>query len=148
MKFETGEKITDVKLAHELTFFEGARASYFYAQYLCVYQTFMRHPLWPQDIVFVSPAREHHLKWFWFVRNNSVLEKHLNRFLTDPALLSLMERYIIEEKEKGVSRLKNAKFSSLNTASLLELMEFYLMQFANVMVTAGTCRLIDRGIVQ
>lgn len=147
MKFEAGEKITDAELAHELTFFEGARASYFYTQYLCVYQTFMRHPLWPQDIVFISPARSHHLKWFWFVRNNSVFEKHLNRFLADPALLSRMERYIIDEKEKGVSLLKNAALSSLDTASLRELMESYLMQFANIMVTAGTCRMIDRGIM-
>ena len=147
MKFETKKKITEAELEHGLVCFEGSRACHFYTQYLCVYQAFLCHPLWPEDIIFISPSKNHHAKWYWFVHDESVFEKHLKRFFADPALSAKMEKYIISEKEKGVSHLKNAKLSTLNTASLRELMELYLTQFANVMVTAGMCRLTDRGVV-
>src|SRR3989338_857213 len=103
MKFETKKKITDAELEHGLVCFEGSRACHFYTQYLCVYQAFLCHPLWPEDIIFISPSKNHHAKWYWFVHDESVFEKHLKRFFADPALSAKMEKYIISEKEKGVS---------------------------------------------
>lgn len=146
MKFEKGKKFTSEDLRHELTFFEGARDCYFYTQYLITYQTFLNHSEWPQPIIFTSPAKNHRAKWIWFVKNNSAIDAHFNRFFNNPAILLRMEEYITKEKEKGVSYLKEVDFFSLSTKSLCAVTKSYFEQFAAVMVTAGTLRLLDRGV--
>lgn len=147
MKFETKKKITDVALEHELICFEGSRMCFFYTQHLVVYQVFLKHHEWPHHgYVFVSPSRDHHSKWYWFVKNQAVIDSYLQRFLDNPKLLERMDQYLTEECEKGTARLKRAEYRSLSSDVLRDLAEFYFEQFANIMTCAGTCRMIDRGV--
>lgn len=148
MLFETKKKITAGELKTDLVFFEGARACYFYTQYLIVYQTFCRHPVWPQNKVFVSLSREHYAQWYFFVKNWNVIEWYLKRFFEDPDQLQFMEKYLTGERDKGVSRLSQPSFSSVDASELAALMEFYFEQFVNLMVTAAVLRMADRAIVR
>lgn len=76
------------------------------------------------------------------------MEKYLERFLKRPDDLILMDQYLTREREKGVSRLKNARFSLLTASDLRGLMDFYFEQFINLMVTAGTLRKVDQALLR
>ena len=146
MKFESGKKFTTEDLHHEVTLFEGARDCYFYTQYLIVYQTFLNHKEWPQPIVFISPGKNHRVKWIWFVKDQSVMDAYFERFFGNTGIFLRMEKYVTEEKEKGLLYLKGLNPASLSVQSLRAAMELYFEQYAAVMVIAGTLRLFDRGV--
>jgi len=106
--------------------------------------TFEPNNLWPLDVYCAFQNKQHQCKLYFIVKDDSVFESTLRRFLGNPALLKTLEEYTTKTAQETLSRL-SGKCSALDDRQLAQLFLFYSHQSSQLHRVALTLRLLDHG---
>jgi hypothetical protein len=147
MKFEGEEKI-DWSVFEDKPFYsEGGRASFFYPCYLVATQYSQIHEIWPHTGSIISFMKDHYVKWIFALRDED-FQKVFDRFSEDKGLLEKMENYLTEKINKGVTSISVKDLNKLADNNLAGIFDSYFVSYWELMVTAGTLRILDRIVIK
>ena len=107
--------------------------------------------MYPHEIGILGDTKTHFTKWWFFTQNGMTvldyLEPYLNRFLDNKKEFLAMEAYLDGKRRAGRELLHGKEFSRSGVAELQEYFDQYFALYYDIMVIAGTLRVVDRQAV-
>ncbi len=131
---------------------EGGRACYLLYNWIIAEQVFRRHPIYFLEFGIICDLRNNHLgRWHFFTKNGKTIldlhQQYLGKFLKKPRELKVIESYITGKREEIKNFFRESDYSKFTTRELRNCFEKYFNLYWELMVLAGTLRVIDRQII-
>jgi phosphohistidine swiveling domain-containing protein len=127
---------------------EASRSSHFYIAEVVANYCWQKHNLFPINTTTIVEYKDNKFQIYYALKDNHHFLSVLNKFTRKPELLTVLEKYLTETRERAIKRISSLDVVNLNNKKLSAILGFYYLQTQELHKPAMILRLIDRGVLE